>query len=185
MGPRWRTWWAYARGAGSDELWIGWLLALCLLLPASVVAALWPAARPPLAGVCCGAGLAFITLAVAAARRRAVAGVATFDDLQAGIVAVLKDAYVRGALTLADYEAYVGRSLPPPVRGFDAARVPLRLTRWPDMALRPLACTGAILLLASGLALAWPASPATSAPASGAVSAAQGFHQSLFDDDCD
>jgi hypothetical protein len=72
------------------------------------------------------------------------------------MVAVLKDAYVRGALPIAEYEAHLSRTLQPE-GSLAAMRVPLRQTHRSDTAARRLAGAGGVLLLVTGMALAWPA----------------------------
>jgi hypothetical protein len=173
MSRPWRAWWRRAgRRPRAIGRTIGWPIGLWLALLAGLVAAAWAIQAGPVAGVgagdraaatvgpllpgVCGvAGLGFLAVAVVGARRRAVAAEATYDALQAGIISLLTDSYVRGDLALADYEARLSRTLHP-AGPLDTARVSLHLTLQPDSTLRWLSAAGGGLLLAAGLALAWP-----------------------------
>ncbi|MFL6117232.1 MAG: MMPL family transporter, partial [Catenulispora sp.] len=111
-------------------------------------AALWGA----VGGLCSVTGLAFLVLAGLGTRRRTVVAEVTYEQLTAGMVALLQARYVRGELTLAEYEAGLSHALPPTHR-LAGARGPLRLTRLPDAALRAIAGTSGALLLVAGLAV--------------------------------
>jgi hypothetical protein len=118
----------------------------------------WPAA--PAAGLCAGVGVALLILAAVDARQHHVSGTLAYEEFQTGVVAGLKDGYVRGEMTLADYTAGVTRVLQP-AEAVATARVPFRLTLAVERRRQTVCGAGGALLLTSGLLLGWPAMAAS------------------------